>query len=335
MNNKPSPTIYDVATAAQVSISTVSRVLNNPEKVNDVTRSSVLEAINKLGFVPKAEARARALKEFRRIGVLTPFFTAPSFVQRLRGVASALQPTNYELIIFAVDSLSDLNSYLETLPLTGNLNGLIVLSLQFNDHYARHLVDHGLETVLIEYPQRILSSVEIDDVAGGRMAAEYLLQKGHRKLGFAGDTTIPDFGIHPISLRLRGFREGLQDAGVRLEEENILLVTYDVESTRKKAHEFLTSPQRPTGMFAATDLQAIGILRAARDLGLRVPQDLAILGFDDLDVAEYTGLTTISQHLDESGRVAVELLLSRLVDPTRSIQHIQIPLTIVERETAN
>jgi LacI family transcriptional regulator len=335
MNNKPSPTIYDVANAAQVSISTVSRVLNKPEKVNEATRSAVLEAINKLGFVPKAEARARALKEFRRIGVLTPFFTAPSFVQRLRGIASALKSTNYELIIFAVDSLSALNGYLETLPLTGNLDGLIVLSLQFNDRYARQLVDHGLETVLIEYPQRILSSIEIDDVAGGRIAAEYLLKKGHKKLGFAGDTTIPNFGIHPISLRLRGFHEGLQNAGVRLEKENILSATYDVESTRQKAHEFLTSPQRPTGIFAATDLQAIGILRATRDIGLRVPQDLSILGFDDLDVAEYVGLTTISQHLDESGRVAVELLLSRLVDPTRSIQHIQIPLTIVERETAN
>jgi LacI family transcriptional regulator len=333
MVGKPSPTIYDVANAAQVSISTVSRVLNKPEKVNEATRSAVLEAINKLGFVPKAEARARALKEFRRIGVLTPFFTAPSFVQRLRGVASALQSTSYELIIFAVDSLSALNSYLETLPLTGNLDGLIVLSLQFKDHYARQLVDHGLETVLIEYPQRILSSVEIDDVTGGRMAAEYLLKKGHRNLGFAGDTTIPDFGIHPISLRLRGFREGLQDAGLRLDKENTLVVPYDVESTRQKAREFLTSPHRPTGMFAATDLQAIGILRAARDLGLHIPQDLAILGFDDLDVAEYVGMTTISQHLDESGRVAVELLLSRLVDPARSIQHIQLPLTIVERET--
>ena len=228
MPSKTSPTIYDVATAAQVSISTVSRVLNNHEKVNDKTRSAVLEAINMLGFVPKAEARARALKEFRRIGVLTHFFTAPSFVQRLRGAASALQSTNYELVIFAVDSLSALNSYLETLPLTGNLYGLIVLSLQFNDYYARKLVDHGLETVLIEYPQRILSSVEIDDVAGGRIAAEYLLQKGHKKLGFAGDTTIPDFGIHPISLRLRGFRAGLQEAGLHLDEENTLLVPYDV-----------------------------------------------------------------------------------------------------------
>ncbi len=333
MNKKNSLTIYDVATAAQVSISTVSRVLNNPEKVNDVTRTAVLEAINKLGFVPKAEARARALKEFRRIGVLTPFFTAPSFVQRLRGAASALQSTSYELIIFTVDSASALSGYLETLPLTGNLDGLIVLSLQFNDLYASQLVDHGLETVLVEFPQRILSSVEIDDVTGGRMAAEYLLKKGHRKLGFAGDTSITSFGIHPISMRLRGFRQGMQEVGLHFKEENILLVAYDVETTRQKAREFLTSPGRPTAIFAATDLQAIGIQRAARDLGLRVPQDLAVLGFDDLDVAEYVGLTTISQHLDESGRVAVELLLSRLLDPARSIQHIQLPLTIVERES--
>lgn len=333
MHSKHSPTIYDVATAAQVSISTVSRVLNNPDKVNDTTRNAVLEAINKLGFVPKAEARARALKDFRRIGVLTPFFTAPSFVQRLRGAASALQSTSYELIIFSVDSGSALNNYLETLPLTGNLDGLIVLSLQFNDRYANQLVEHGLETVLVEYPQRILSSVEIDNVAGGRLAAEYLLQKGHRNVAFAGDTTTTDFGIHPITLRLRGFRQGLQDAGLRLKEESILLVPYDVELTRQKAREFLASPKHHTAIFAATDLQAIGIMRAARDLGLRVPADVAVLGFDDLDVAEYVGLTTIRQHLDESGCVAVELLLSRLVGPARAIQHIQLPLDIVERET--
>lgn len=333
MASKTSPTIYDVAAAARVSISTVSRVLNNPEKVNEDTRNAVLHAIQKLGFVPKAEARARALKDFRRIGVLTPFFTAPSFVQRLRGAASALQSTSFELIIFTVDSASALRSYLETLPLTANLDGLIILSLQFDDHYAGQLVERGLETVLVEYPHPSLSGVEIDDVAGGKMAAEYLVKKGHRRMGFAGDTTIPDFGIHPITQRLRGFKQGLEDHGLRLREEYTLLVPYNVESTRAKAREFLKSSEHPTAFFAATDLQAIGILKAAADLHLRVPQDVAILGFDDLDVAEYVGLTTINQHLDESGRVAVELLLARLAEPDRSVQHIHLPLEIVERET--
>src|SRR5512141_1445836 len=99
-----SPTIYDVAKATRLSITTISRVLNSSDKVSDATRKKVLAVIDELGFVPRAEARARSLKSAGRIGVVTPFFTAPSFVQRLRGIASALGPTNYELVIYTVDS---------------------------------------------------------------------------------------------------------------------------------------------------------------------------------------------------------------------------------------
>jgi DNA-binding LacI/PurR family transcriptional regulator len=331
---KNTPTIYDVASKAGVSISTVSRVLNNPDKVNEETRFSVLEAIEKLSFIPKAEARARALKTYQRIGVLTPHFTAPSFVQRLRGVGTALRKTNAELIIYSVETSGQLNSYLETIPINHNLDGLIIMSLQFKKDYAKRLLAHGLQTVLVEYPHNILNSVEIEDVGGGKMAAQYLIRKGHQVLGFVGDTVVPEFGIHPITMRLSGFRQGLADHGLVLKDENILLATYDMEGTRQKAAQFLRKENRPTAIFAATDLQAIAILRAAREVGLRVPQDLAILGFDNLDLAEYVGLTTISQHLDESGQVAVELLLSRISDPGRPVQHIQLPLTIVERETA-
>jgi DNA-binding LacI/PurR family transcriptional regulator len=328
------PTIYDVASKAGVSISTVSRVLNNPDKVTEETRVSVMEAIEKLGFIPKAEARARALKTYQRIGVLTPYFTAPSFVQRLRGVAAALKKTNSELIIFTVETSTHFNSYLETIPINHNLDGLIILSLQFKNDYAKRLLAYGLQTVLVEYPHNILNSVEIDDVSGGKIAANYLVKKGHQVFGFVGDTVVPEFGIHPITMRLSGYRRGLADHGLVLKDEDILLASYDMEDTRRKAAEFLSRTNRPTAIFAATDLQAIAILRTAREVGLRVPQDLAIIGFDNLDLAEYVGLTTISQHLDESGQVAVELLLSRISDPGRPVQHIQLPLTIIERETA-
>ncbi|MDR3572752.1 MAG: LacI family DNA-binding transcriptional regulator [Anaerolineaceae bacterium] len=331
---KTAPTIYDVASKAGVSISTVSRVLNNPEKVNEETRFSVMSAIEKLGFIPRAEARARALKTFQRIGVLTPHFTAPSFVQRLRGVSAALRSTKSELIIFTVETSGQLNSYLETLPINHNLDGLIIMSLQFKNDYAKRLLAHGLQTVLVEYPHNILNSIEIDDVGGGKLAAHYLINKGYQVFGFVGDTVVPEFGIHPITMRLSGFRQGLAGNGFLLEDENVLIASYDMEDTRQKAVQFLRKANRPTAIFAATDLQAIAILRAAREIGLRVPQDLAIIGFDNLDLAEYVGLTTISQHLDESGQAAVELLLSRISDPSRPVQHIQLPLTIVERETA-
>ena len=217
--SKPiTPTIYDVATVAHVSIATVSRVINNQAKVKPATRAIVLEAIDALGFIPRADARARAIKDQRRIGVITPFFTAPSFVQRLRGVAAALQPTPYELVIYTVTNTAHLNNYLDTLPITGNLDGLIIISLQLENRYVERLVDYNLETVLVEYPHPLLSCVEIDNEDGGRRAAGYLHKKGYRNFGFVGDTATPEFGIHPITLRLMGFRKELERLGADLPE---------------------------------------------------------------------------------------------------------------------
>jgi len=199
------PTIYDVAEHAGVSITTVSRMLNDSEKVNTETRKKILASIDALGFVPKAEARARAMQRNGRIGVITPFFTAPSFIQRLRGIAGALAPKNYELVIFTIESVDQLHRYLSTLPLTGNLDGLIILSLQIDDEEAQRLVDHNLPTVLIEFPHPNLNCVEIDNIEGGRMAAAYLLKKGHRRVAFLGDSDLPEYSIHPVSLRLSVF----------------------------------------------------------------------------------------------------------------------------------
>ena len=290
--NKPS-TIYDVAKHAGVSISTVSRMLNSPDKVNRETRERILASIDALGFVPKAEARARALRGTGRIGVISPFFTAPSFVQRLRGISQALSEEKFEMVIYTVDSAEHLKSFLSSLPLTRNLDGLIILSLPIDDADANRLVDHGLPTVLVEYPHPSLSSVEIDDVMGGRMAARYLVEKGHRRIAFLGDTDLPEYSIHPVSLRLVGFRQGLQEAGLGLPDALIRLAPYSQEQTRQAAKELLGLTEPPTAIFAATDFQALGVLKAAHQLNVKVPEELAVIGFDDIDMAEYADLTTI------------------------------------------
>jgi LacI family transcriptional regulator len=332
--NKKNPTIYDVAEYSGSSISTVSRVLNSPDKVSAETRRRVLGAIDALGFVPKAEARARALRLNRRIGVITPFFTAPSFVQRLRGLAGELSKENNDLVIYAVDSVDRLQSYLSSLPLRGNLDGLVIMSLPVEDAYVSHLLKHNIPTVLIEFPNTRLNSVEIDDVAGGRMVAEYLVAKGHRRIAFLGDTDLPEYAIHPVSLRLVGFRQGLQEAGIALEDEFVRLAPYTLEQTRQAAIRLLNTPSPPTAVFAATDFQALSMIKVARQLGVRIPEELAVIGFDDLDMAEYADLTTVRQHLDESGRLAIEILLAHIADNSRPVQHIKLPLTIIERLTA-
>jgi DNA-binding LacI/PurR family transcriptional regulator len=328
------PTIYDVAKRAGVSITTVSRILNAPDKVNSETREKVLVVIDALGFVPKAEARARAMQHTGRIGVISPFFTAPSFMQRLRGIAETLSPKNFELVVYTVDSSDHLQGYLSSLPLTGNLDGLIILSLPVDDVQVRRLIDHGLPAVLIEYPHPKLDCVEIDDVEGGYMAAKYLMGKGHRRIAFLGDTDLPEYSIHPVSLRLRGFRRALKEARIKLPDIFVRLAPYSQEQTRQAAKELLNLPDPPTAIFAATDFQALGVLKAARQLNIKVPEQVAVIGFDDLDMAEYVDLTTISQHLDESGKLAVEILLAQIESPSRPPRHVKLPLALVERQTA-
>jgi DNA-binding LacI/PurR family transcriptional regulator len=328
------PTIYDVARHAGVSITTVSRMLNAPNKVNPETRKRVLASIDALDFVPKAEARARAMQRNGRIGVITPFFTAPSFIQRLRGIAGALSPKDFELVIYTVDSTDKLQRYLSTLPLTGNLDGLIILSLQIGDTEAHRLINHGLPTVLIEYPHPDLNCVVIDDVKGGHMAGTYLLKKGHRRIAFLGDTDLPEYAIHPVSLRLSGFRQALKESSIDLPDEFVRLAPYSREETRQVARELLSLSEPPTAIFAATDFQALSVLKAAHQLNVEVPEQLAVIGFDDLDLAEYADLTTICQHLDESGRLAVDILISQIEWSSQLPRHVKIPLNIIERITA-
>jgi LacI family transcriptional regulator len=332
---KKTPTIYDVAKLSGVSISTISRVLNSPDKVNSETHKKVIDAIDRLGFVPKAEARARAMQGTGRIGVLTPFFTAPSFVQRLRGVASTLSKANYELVIYPVDSLDHLQGHLSSIPIMRNIDGLIIMSLAIEDTDAKRLSANGMGTVLIEYKHRGMNSIVIDDQHGGSLVAEHLIKKGHKTFAFIGDIEPPEkFAIHPVKSRLTGFKGTLQDAGFSLSKTYIRSVPYTQKESRQATYELLHLPKPPTAIFAASDYQALAVMKVARQLNIKIPDDLAVVGFDDIDVAEQVDLTTISQHLDESGRLAAEILLARMSEGDRPLQHINLPLSLIERATA-
>ncbi len=326
-------TVYEVAKQAGVSIATVSRVLNTPDRVNESTRTRVQQAIDTLGFVPKAEAAARARKLHGRIGVLAPFFTFPSFVARLRGVAAAVNDSPFELAIYNVDSSSRRIGWLASLPVTRRIDGLIVMALPFDDEAADRLVAHDLPTVLIEFSRQRFASVRIDDAAGGKMAAAHLAALGHTRCGFVGDADVPEYALATSDMRLDGFRVGLAERSLSLPDKYVALAPHGLETARCAALKLLDLSVPPTAIFAASDTQAMGVLQAARERRLAVPGDLAVVGFDDIDVADYIGLTTIRQPLEESGRVAVDLLLSRLADPSRPAQDVWLPLSLVQRAT--
>ena len=263
-------TIYDVAKQAGVSVATVSNVLNAPERVRPATRDRVLEAIDHLDFVPKHEAAVRARKAIGRIGVVAPISSYPSFNERLRGMFEALRERSFELVLYDQESVAVRRDYLTSLPLSRRLDGLIV-AMPFDDKTAGRLITRELPTVLLEFTRPDFSGVDIDDEAGGALAGTYLIGKGHQRCAFLGERQVSHFVVTQAERRLVGFRRALQAAGLTLPDEYTSLGPFGVEEARRQVHELLNLATPPSAIFAHSDIQAIGALKAARDRGVRVP----------------------------------------------------------------
>ena len=247
--------------------------------------------------------------------------------------AAALANSRYELVVYTVDTLERLNGYLDTLPLTGNLDGLIIISLPVDDEAAQRLATNNIETVLIEYSHPSFSTISVNDYAGGQLAANHLVEMGHQRCAFVYFDEIPSYSIHPEVQRLVGYREALAEHRIDLPDEYVKYVPVSRKGIREKLRELFELPEPPTGIFAPSDDLAIRVIHRARELGFHTPRDIAVVGFDDIDVSEHIDLTTVSQMLTDSGQTAVELLLARLLDPGRPIQQIQLPVHLEMRGT--
>lgn len=327
------PTIYDVAAEAGVSISTVSRALNSPGRVSEQTRRKVLAAVDALGFTPKPDAVAKARRGVGRIGVIAPYTSYPSVARRLNGVLSAIGPQPLEVVLFDQESAAESESpLLASLPVTGRLDGLIVISIPLDETVAGRLISLDLPTVLLDVRHPGFDAVHTDDTAGGHLAAGHLLEHGHQRFGFLGEAQTSDRYVSPSQRRLRGYRVALADAGHTLHDEDIRLVRHRAREALTAAHELLSRPGHPTAVFAADDTLAAGVLRAARDLGLAVPGDVAVVGFDDGELAEVMDLTTIRQPLEDSGRTAMERLIQQL-DHRTTARDVALELELIVRRT--
>lgn len=328
-----SSTIYDVASGAGVSITTVSRYLNNPQQVAEKTRKRIQIAMRELEFVPKAEAVARARTQTRRIAVLTPFLTAQSFVQRIDAIHRVLLPKGYEMITYTVDSQDQLDAYLSVLPVNNRIDAMIVLALPISEEAASVFDANSIPLVGVEVGLSSISSVEIDNIRGGKLAASYLVGRGYRQMGFLGESGEPVYSMHATQERLQGFTQKLSELGFPIDEDHICFHEYGIQPTVDAALELLSRPFRPDAVFCSSDYQAICVQKAARMLDIRVPQQLGILGFDDTYTADFMELSTIRQSLERSGEIAAGLVIDKLEESQTQHKHLLLDLTIVERKT--
>ena len=325
--------IADVAARAGVGIATVSRVLNGRANVAEATRERVLEAIRALDYRPSSVARNLSLKRTLVVGVVMPFLTEASQIERVRGIVTALASSPYDLALFDVESADRQRRAFRLLADAHRTDGLLVLSLIPPGEEVRRLRIEGIPCVLVDARHEELPSVVIDDVAGGRLATQYLIELGHRRVAFIGDKPSDPFRFLSSRDRTEGYKRALADASIHVRAEYVREGTQSRHVARSIAEELLRLPERPTAVFAASDVQALGVLEAARGLGVDVPAQLSVIGFDDIEIASYVGLTTVRQPLFESGRRGAELLLQALAGEPAPVHVETLPLDLVVRGT--
>jgi len=333
---KKPATIRDVASRAGVGVATVSRVINDSPLVSPATRSHVLNVIAELDFVPSTSARRLSLGRTMTIAVIAPFFTRPSVMERLRGIKESLANSRYDLTLYNVETIERRDACMRDVPRRERADGVLIISLSPQDADIPVLQQADVPIILIDANHACLSSmtrVIVDDVAGARAATQHLIELGHRRIGYVSDFIETPFNFTSSRYRLQGYRQALDEAGISFRPQYHLQGEHGRNQARQMAHALLSLPERPTAIFAASDTQAFGVMEAARDLQIRVPEELSIIGYDDIEVAEYLNLTTIRQLLYESGNRGVSLLLNRLANMQAEPVVEVLPTELIVRRT--
>ena len=327
------PTIKDVAIRAGVTKPTVSRVLNNSAPVKRETRARVEAAILELGYRPSAVARGLARGRLHTVAVVVPFVTRPSVVARVRGMLNGVRESRIPISLYDVEQREDLDEHMDALARHLRPEGVVVMSLHPTMAQLDRLREAGVPTVFVDAEAPGWSSVAIDDRAGGSLATRHLLELGHRRIAFIGDPEDNEFGFTASHNRRLGYRSALEEFGVRPDPDLERMGPHGRQVAEALADEALGRPDPPTAIFAASDTQGLGVLDAAQRRGLRVPEDLSVIGFDDIEVAGYAGLSTVRQPLARTGLEAARLLQDEMRDPTRGPTRLELPLELVPRRT--
>ena len=330
------PTIRDVARKAEVGIGTVSRVLNNSPSVSEATRQRVLDVIEELNFTPNPIARRLSSGTTHTVAIILPNLTSPSLVERLRGVQSALADTEYALVLYSAETSERLEELFNTIPNKVNADGVLIVSIPPTSKHLKHFSTTGIPVVLIDVNEPQLDHVFVDDVAGGEIATQHLIDLGHERIAFISDPIDTLFSFGAMKNRLKGYKRALRKSGLKFTGPYHMEGLPQGENVKDLTKELLSLPNAPTAIFAASDAHAIGVIYAARELGIDIPNKLSVIGFDDIRDAAYLNLTTVRQPLFASGHDGIELLFSALKNEDHNEPRaIKQKLEIVERGTTS
>jgi LacI family transcriptional regulator len=322
------PTITDVARRAGVSTATVSRHLRGSQVRHAI---AIARAIEELSYIPNRAARSLKSGATLAIGVVVPDITNPFFAAVVKGIESVTRDSGYSVFLCNTEESADRERRVLA-ELWGKVDGLILTPVTETAEHHAELRRTGVPIVFLDSEPRgvgSFDSVLIDNEGGGRQAAEYLLELGHRRIAIISgplDTT-------PGRGRYEGFTGALQAAGLELATEWVHIGDFREESARQATLRLLALSQPPTAIFAANNLMSIGTLRALHDLGVRVPDEISFIGFDDLELGELLAppLTSVSRPMVEQGVIAMRLLRNRLEGHAAQTKRIVLETSLTIR----
>ncbi len=331
--NEMTTTIHDVARIAGVGTGTVSRVINNNAGVKPATRKKVLSAIAQLNYRPNPIARSMISKRTGAIGVIVPFFTRPFNTELLRAVQAALSRSGKELVLYDVETAAQRNHYLSELPMLHRVDGLLLLSLPLEDSFAMDIKEAEIPVILIDTYSPFFTSLIVDNIEGAYKAVKYLIDLGHRLIGFINGVIEGNIKFNQANDRLIGLHRAFGEAGLLFEPELMLTSEWNRSGGKQAALQLLSQEKRPTAIFAASDMQAIGVLEAAKDLCINVPGELSVIGFDGLEVSELLELSTVQQPMRQMGELGVNKLIELMKNPQQLPELIRLNTTLIVRLT--
>ncbi|MHB8085391.1 MAG: LacI family DNA-binding transcriptional regulator [Dehalococcoidia bacterium] len=330
-------TLEDVAKRAGVSRSTVSRVINDHPNVSEVVRKRVLKVIQKTGYHPHAAARTLASQRSWMIGLVLPhsisyFFTDPYYLYLTKGIAQACNQYNYTLAFFLVGTKSDEEKIFPRVSRKGLLDGVIVQSGHHGDQQIiGDLIDAKMPLVVAGRPFRSdnVSYIDIDNVKASFNAVSHLIRLGHQRIGTIAGPESSTVGLD----RMAGYLKALTERDQPIDKTLITEGDFTEAGGYSAMHKLLLA--KPDAVFAASDAMALGAMRAVREAGLRIPNDVAFVGFDDLPMVTLLDvqLTTVRQPVEQFGIRAVELLIDQIENGIKTPQHVIMDTELTIRES--
>ncbi|MEK3751131.1 LacI family DNA-binding transcriptional regulator [Paenibacillus sp. FSL E2-8871] len=329
-------TIYDIAKRTGYSPTTVSKAFNNYSDVREKTRQEIFRVAQEMGYLPNSHARTLTTKKSWTIGVLFventgfgirhPFFSA--VIESFKKVAVE---KGYALMFISKDVGGKQSGYLENCRIRG-VDGVVVFLSDYEDPYFRELLESDIPTVIMDFETSETHTVCSDNTTGAQLAVEYLASMGHRKIAHISG----GMNTFPGKMRELGYKTAMKQQGFKVPKSYVVNgAFYSRESGYNAMLELLKLPERPTAVFASGDLLALGAIMAAKDSGLSVPMDISVMGYDDIDLAEYVtpALTTVRQDTELLGSQAADILLASIEGKVLDKEAILVPVEVVERES--